>query len=268
MNQAFIVQDIFIYPIKSLQGIRFLEARVEEKGFRYDRRWMLVDQEGIFVSQRTDHKLALLQVELGVETLSVFPKSNPENFIHIPLAEAKGEEVSVTVWDDEVKARKVASQIDQWFSHFLGREVSLVQMPESSQRKVSPKYAVNSESVSFADGMPYLIIGQESLNDLNSRLDSPVLMDRFRPNVVFSGGTPFVEDGWGSIKIGDVAFQVVKPCARCVMITVDQETGKSGKEPLKTLASYRTVGNKVMFGQNMLALQEGVVKVGDRITLV
>lgn len=267
MNQSYVVQDIFIYPIKSLKGIRILEAKVEEKGFQYDRRWMLVDQEGLFVSQRTDHKLALLQVEFDGEMLSVFPKTNPENFIHIPLSEAKGEELMVKIWDDEVKARKVDSRIDQWVSHFLEKEVFLVQMPESTQRKVNSKYAVNSEPVSFADGMPYLIIGQESLNDLNSRLNSPVLMDRFRPNVVFSGGTPFGEDGWRKIKIGEVAFQIVKPCARCVMINVDQKTGKSNKEPLKTLASYRAVGNKVMFGQNMLALQEGVVKIGDLITL-
>jgi uncharacterized protein YcbX len=140
-------------------------------------------------------------------------------------------------------------------------------MHESTQRKVSPKYAVNDESVSFADGMPYLILGQESLDDLNSRLEKPVPMDRFRPNIVFSGGQPYVEDSWKKIRIGAVRFQVVKPCARCVLTTIDQETGLQGKEPLKTLAGYRTLGNKVYFAQNMVALETGTIRIGDQIRM-
>jgi len=140
-------------------------------------------------------------------------------------------------------------------------------MPVSSHRNMAPRYAVQGESVSFADGMPYVMIGQSSLDELNQRLEVPVPMNRFRPNLVFSGGQAFEEDQFTRIKVGEVDFQVVKPCARCVLITVDQQTGEKGKEPLATLATYRTVNNKVYFGQNAVALAPGIVCLGDLIQL-
>jgi uncharacterized protein YcbX len=144
-------------------------------------------------------------------------------------------------------------------------DLDLVVMPESSHRKMDPRYAVQGESVSFADGMPYVMIGQASLDELNQRLEVPISMDRFRPNLVFSGGEAYAEDQFKQLQIGEVEFQVVKPCARCVMITVNQQTGEKGKEPLATLATYRTVNNKVYFGQNAVALAPGIVRVGDPI---
>jgi hypothetical protein len=138
-------------------------------------------------------------------------------------------------------------------------------MPESSHRKMDPRYAVQGESVSFADGMPYVMIGQASLDELNQRLEVPISMDRFRPNLVFSGGEAYAEDQFKQLQIGEVEFQVVKPCARCVLITVNQQTGEKGKEPLATLATYRTVNNKIYFGQNAVALAPGIVRVGDPI---
>lgn len=266
MEKKLIVQDIFIYPIKSLGGIRLSEAVVEEKGFQYDRRWMLVDEEGVFVSQRDYPQLALFSVDLGENELIVYQRKNKENSVQIPFDEASGPELMVTIWDDQVLAKVVHPEISQWFSEILGLQVNLVVMPENSHRKVDPRYAVNGESVSFADGMPYLLIGQESLNDLNCKLENPVPMDRFRPNVVFSGGTPFLEDSLRKVKIGEVDFQIIKPCARCVMTTVDQETGVKGKEPLKTLSSYRTLNGKVYFGQNLVALQSGKIRIGDLIS--
>lgn len=266
MEKQLVVQDIFIYPIKSLGGIRLSEAIVEEKGFQFDRRWMLVDEGGTFITQREWHQLALLSVSLGKNSLRVSHKTTPDLALEIPNEEATGPELLVTVWDDQVLAKIVNPEISQWFSDFLGFQVHLVIMPESSHRKVDPRYAVHGESVSFADGMPYLLIGQESLNDLNSRLDQPVTMDRFRPNIVFSGGTPFLEDSLRKIRIGKVDFQIVKPCARCVLTTVNQDTGEKNKEPLKTLASYRTVNHKVYFGQNMVALQSGKIKIGDLVS--
>ena len=139
-------------------------------------------------------------------------------------------------------------------------------MPPSTKRKLKPKYAVNGESVSFADGMPFLLIGQASLDDLNSRLDDPVSMNRFRPNLVFAGGSPFQEDEWDTIMIGNARFKITKPCARCVVTTVDQQTGQKSKEPLATLATFRNVDGKVMFGQNMLLLGGDRVQIGDQIT--
>jgi uncharacterized protein len=265
MENQLIIQDIFIYPIKSLGGIRVSEAVVEEKGFQHDRRWMLVDQKGMFISQRDFPQLALLAVRVEVNELVVFHKKDQEKAVKIPVDLASGPELMVTVWDDQVLAKTVDPSLDQFFSDFLGFSVRLVVMPENSRRKVDPRYALNGESVSFADGMPYLIIGQESLNDLNSRLEDPVTMDRFRPNLVFTGGVPYIEDSLREIKIGELDFQIVKPCARCVMTTVDQASGIKGKEPLKTLASYRTFNNKVYFGQNVVALQSGKIRVGDVI---
>lgn len=268
MNGMLRVQDIFIYPIKSLKGIRLESAKVLERGFQYDRRWMLVDREGLFLTQRTHHQMALIQVELQDNHLLVSTQINQDNPIQIPFDRKLESQIEVEVWDDRMLANLVDPTFDQWFSEVLGIDCRLVVMPESTQRKVSLKYSVNSESVSFADGMPYLIIGQESLNHLNSKLTQKVTMNRFRPNIVFSGGESYTEDNWKNIKIGDVDFCVVKPCARCVLITVDQETGEKSKEPLRTLASYRTLNNKVYFGQNALALQEGVLRVGDSIQLI
>ncbi len=268
MEQLLIVQDIFVYPIKSLGGIRLSKAVVEERGFRHDRRWMLVDDAGMFITQRRHPNLALFQVDMGEGGLTVFYKNGNGTSVKIPFDVAVGPELMVTVWDDQVLAKIVHPDLNRWFSHFLGFQVSLVVMPEAVHRKVDAKYAVHSESVSFADSMPYLLIGQESLIDLNSRLESPVPMNRFRPNIVFSGGRPYLEDSFHKIRIGELEFQIVKPCARCVMTTVDQATGEKGKEPLKTLSSYRASNGKVLFGQNAVALQAGEIKVGDAISMI
>lgn len=262
-----IIQDLYVYPIKSLAGVRLQEAKVEERGFELDRRWMLIDEDGQFLSQRTFPQMALVQVEIEAESLKVFHIASPTDFVRIPFDE-EGEEISsVTVWDDEMPAQFVNPTIDAWFSKVLGTNARLVKMPLSTVRKVDPRYAVYGESVSFADGMPYLLIGQASLDDLNEKLESAVPMNRFRPNIVFSGGEPFIEDSFGEIQVREVQMKVVKPCARCVMITVDQETGVKAAEPLKTLAGYRKVGNKVLFGQNVVALSGGIIKVGDKLKL-
>ncbi len=265
MNQPLFVQNLYLYPIKSLGGISVQEAEVEERGFKYDRRWMLVDPSGEFLTQRQHPKLALLQVALGKSELTVFSKVDSSRKITFDLEMNSGKEMQVKVWGDEVAALQVAPTVSAWFSDFLGMDVELVVMPESSHRKLDPRYAVQEESVSFADGMPYVIIGQASLDELNGRLADPVGMDRFRPNLVFSGGDAYAEDQFKQLQIGEVEFQVVKPCARCVMITVDQEKGTKGKEPLATLATYRSQGAKVYFGQNAVSLTQGIVRVGDPI---
>ncbi|MBN3584531.1 MOSC domain-containing protein [Algoriphagus aestuarii] len=268
MHSNYLIQDIFIYPIKSLGGVSVKEAWVEDKGFQHDRRWMLVKRNGTFLSQRECPKMALLQVLLAQDALLVFEKNDRNNQIRIPFEELTGDQIEVQVWDDVVKAVSVNKDFDRWFSKTLGVEVTLVKMPLATERKVDPKYAKNGEIVSFADGMPYLIIGQSSLNDLNGKLEVPLPMDRFRPNVVFSGGKPFAEDQMKAIRIGDLEFSIIKPCARCVMTTIDQNTAAKGKEPLRTLASYRTVGNKVLFGQNMVALNTGKIRVGDPLAVI
>ena len=260
------LQDIYIYPIKSLGGIRLEEAILEERGLKYDRRWMLVDDRGMFLSQRDHPKMAFLQTKLTKDSLLVLLKQKPEVSIEIPFEAKTNDMISVTVWDDEVIGQIVDYRLNDWFSEQLGLSCKLVKMPDSTLRKLPTKYAVNDESVSFADGMPYLVIGQASLDDLNSKLELPVPMDRFRPNLVFSGGKAFEEDKWEKVKIGESLFKITKPCARCVMTTVDQTTGKKSKEPLKTLSNYRNVNGKVMFGQNMLLLEGEKIRVGELLT--
>jgi len=259
------LQDIYVYPIKSLGGIRLDEAVVEERGLRYDRRWMLVDKGGIFLTQRKYEKMALIQVELEEDGLRVFLKKEPDNQIMVPYGLRSGKVLPVDIWEDTVNAELVDERISDWFSRQLDIPCDLVVMPQSTERKLKPQYAVNGESVSFADGMPYLIIGQASLDDLNKRLEEPVPMQRFRPNFVFSGGEPFAEDKWDSIQIGESKFKITKPCARCVMVTIDQESAKKGKEPLKTLATYRLMDKKILFGQNMLLLYGQSVRIGDDV---
>ncbi len=265
MQSQLKVSGLFIYPIKSLGGISLSEAEVLERGFKYDRRWMLVDAEGMFITQRTYPQLALLRISLEPEGLLVFHVNQPEENLKVPFAAVAVEKKRIIIWDDEVEADLLSHEYGDWFSKFLGFRVDLVKMPDLGVRPVDPRYSEKDENVSFADGMPYLIIGEESLKDLNERLDEPVPMNRFRPNIVFSGGQAFEEDKWSYLDIGDVKFKGVKPCARCVLTTVNQDTGVTGKEPLKTLAGYRNFENKVLFGQNALALGPGMVRVGDEI---
>jgi uncharacterized protein YcbX len=259
------LQDIYIYPIKSLGGISVDEACTEERGLQYDRRWMLVDKQGRFLSQRSHPEMALLQVVLEENGFRVFRKQNRDKNILIPFEPRSSKMIPVQIWDDDVEGQLVDIEISRWFSSQLSTECELVYMPSNVRREVDPDYAVNQETVSFADGMPYLLIGQASLEDLNNRLDEPVPMNRFRPNLVFAGGDPYLEDEWEELLVGETLFRMVKPCARCVITTTDQENGVRGKEPLQTLSSYRKVNNKVLFGQNMVLIKGQQIKTGASV---
>ena len=262
------LQDIYIYPIKSLGGISLSQAEVQQRGLKYDRRWMLTDNNGNFLSQRTFAQMALLQVGIMQEGLMVSHKKGKMNSLTIPLNVATGKEVKVNIWEDSCTAVEVGVDADKWFSQALGMPCQLVYMPDTTQRPVDDDYAFNNEIVSFADAYPLMMIGQSSLDELNSRLASPIGMNRFRPNLVFNGGTPFCEDSFKEFHVGDIVFHAVKPCARCVMTTIDQEDGVKGQEPLRTLAAYRTVNNKVMFGQNLLPKNFGILKRGDKVEVL
>ncbi len=161
----------------------------------------------------------------------------------------------------------ITQQIDSWFSEIIGIKCHLVKMPETTKRVVDESYAKN-KIVSFADGYPFLIIGQASLDDLNSRMEIPLPMNRFRTNFVFTGGNPFEEDNWKKFKIGNLKFEAVKPCARCVITTTNQETAERLHEPLLTLSKFRKIDNKVMFGMNVVCESTGEIKVGDKIELI
>ena len=174
----------------------------------------------------------------------------------------------VTIWDDCCEAQHVSGEADKWFSEKLDFSCRLVYMPESTKRKVDSSYAIDNDITSFADDYHILLIGEASLQDLNSRLEKPLPMNRFRPNFVMEGGMPYEEDTMEQFSINDINFYGVKLCSRCIVTTTDQETGIAGKEPLKTLATYRGFNNKVLFGQNVLCGGEGMIKIGDEIRVV
>jgi uncharacterized protein YcbX len=266
------LSEIWVYPIKSLGGIQLQESNITDRGLELDRRWMLIDSDNRFLSQREHPELALLQPEISNGVLRVTYK-NQIDFIEFAARPTflKGSlKIKVTVWDDTVLAYEENTEVSNWFSKILKNSVRLVYMPDESHRKLDSKYAVSSyDSNSFSDGFPFLIIGQASLNELNSRLKVPVSMNRFRPNFVFTNGEAFEEDTWSRFSIGDMSFIGVKPCSRCVMTTVDQDKGVFlGKEPLKTLAKFRNFNNEVYFGQNVIGLGLGTVSVGDAISVL
>ncbi|MCO6480261.1 MAG: MOSC domain-containing protein [Phaeodactylibacter sp.] len=264
------ITTLLTYPIKSLAGISLPRARVEARGLAYDRRWMLVDRDGLFLSQREIPRLALLLPDFSVDSLIVRHRYEGLEPLAVPLhPEEKAEEMEVQVWEDKCRALRVSREADEWFSAVLGAECHLVYMPEESRRPLDPSYGRPGEITGFADSCPLLVIGESSLADLNSRLESPVPMNRFRPNIVFAGGRPYEEEGWESFRIGEAFFRGIRPCSRCQVTTINQETADVGQEPLRTLASYRRQGKKVVFGLHASWVAEKGktphVQVGDEI---
>ncbi len=245
---------IHIYPVKSLSGISLESSVVERRGLQYDRRWMLVDAQGVFVSQRQFPAMVLIGTAIEPPFLVLFDRNNPGDRVAVPLDIRPDpvHEIAVEVWNEPCAGIPVSAEADLWLSSKLGAPLRLVGMPVTSIRPADERYAPEGHYVSFADGYPFLAISEESLADLNSRLAVPVPMDRFRPNLVFAGGTAYGEDLWSDFRIGDQLFRGVKPCARCMMTTIDQQTSAQNAEPLRTLSTYRKQGNKVLFGQNVI----------------
>lgn len=259
------ISEIYIYPIKSLGAVSIESCEVQTQGFKYDREWMLTDLSGNFLSQRKIPQMSFFKVSILENGLSVVHKNFPEQILQIPFELKSPEKQMVSIWEDQLPALLVDPLIDEWFSNMLGLKCRLVRLDRENKRMVKSKYQVNGEHVSFADSMPYLLIGRSSLDELNSRLDQKIPMLRFRPNIVFTGGAPFEEDDWKQINIGKLTFKITKPCARCVMTTIHLETGKMGKEPLRTLTHYRQQNGKVLFGQNMITLEKGTLNIGDGV---
>ena len=263
------ISEISIYPVKSLRGITVSSAVVEDRGLRLDRRWMIVDEMRKFLTQREFPVMAAIEVAVDAEQLTA---SYGGSSVTVPFVPSDAAFANVKVWSSSVKAKPNSDQVNDWLSGILGIKCSLFTMTRESKRIVNPFYAVRKfdDLLSFADGYPFMLIGQGSLDDLNSRLDSTVPMNRFRPNFVVAGSEPFAEDTWKRVRIGETVFHVVKPCERCVMPTIDQSAGvKSGPEPLKTLSSFRTINGKLLFGQNLIAEKPGgTVKIGDSLEVI
>lgn len=247
--------QINIYPVKSCRGITLSRAELTLFGLKNDRRWMVVDASGTFLSQRSIPRMALIETSLSEDSLTL--KAPGCETIEIPFQWKNPLPRTVTIWDDTCTAQDCGDNAAEWFTHFLETESRLVTMGGSFSRSVNKKYAHQADQVGFADAFPLLLISSASLRDLNGRLDLPVPMNRFRPNLVVSGCEPFAEDFWKRFSIGELKFEVSKPCARCTVPTVDQSNGIQGKEPLTTLATYRKGNDKdVFFGQNLLNEQK------------
>lgn len=270
------ISGLFIYPIKGCAGIRLTSSVVEAKGLRFDRRWMLVHADtGGFLSQRSHSQLATLVVAVAEDgTLSVSTgETKTFSIPFIPDEELRRREV--TVWSYTGPALDAGNDAASFFSDSFGLPVRLVRTPEDFTRRINPKYAVTPEdSTGFADGYPVLVTTEPSLVDLNNRLDTPVPMNRFRPNIVLRGSwTAWSEDSWRTIRCGEVLYHSAKPCGRCLVTTIDQETGKKmDAEPLVTLAKFRrdAESNNVNFGMNLIPDIDSIgnqLYIGDPVTV-
>ncbi|HEY3312623.1 MAG TPA: MOSC N-terminal beta barrel domain-containing protein [Anaerolineales bacterium] len=266
MSQACLT-TISIYPVKSMRGQDVDSARVERMGLENDRRFMVVDADGVFLTQREHARMALIKPVLKPGSLNLAAPGMDE----LTFATRRmGKSMLVDIWRSSgVHAIDQGDPAAEWLTAFLGQPARLVRFADDHRRLVDPTYALQPDDhVGFADGFPLLIISQESLEDLNSRMEKPIPMNRFRPNLVVSGVLPFAEDTWRRIRIGQVEMALVKPCARCNIPTIDQDTGEAGKEPNTTLAKYRRVNGKVMFGVNVIPVSTGRLQLGDALEVL
>ncbi len=258
------LEEIWIYPLKGAAGISVPSWELDAVGLAHDRRWMLVDAEGHFRSQRSDPALCRVRPSIVDGALRLDTGELPT--LALPLELEEGPPHRVRIWSDDVSAR--ASPLgSEWFTAALGSPCTLVYLPEGAARACDPRIARGSR-VGFADAFPLLLTSTESLAELNGRLEVPVPMDRFRPNFVVTAGTSYAEDEWTEIQIGGIGFRAVKPCVRCVVVTVDQQTGQGGTEPLRTLSSYRKTDGGVTFGQNLVHLDRGTIRAFSRVELL
>jgi uncharacterized protein YcbX len=259
------LSGLFIYPIKSCAGIALEQAEVVERGLAFDRRYMLVDPSGAFLTQREVPQLCRVATALEHEQLMVAAPGMPRLALPLrPAEDVSFERRPYRVWDSAGSALAHPDG-SRWFSELLKDDVTLLYMPDSERRAVNPSRARRGEIVSFADAYPLLLMSEASLHDLNQRLSKPVDMRRFRPNLVISGGEPYGEDGFATMRIGALSFRGVKRCERCVVTTVDPDTGERGDEPLRTLARYRLEDSNVWLGMNLIPDDYGALRVGDAV---
>ena len=256
----YVVKELYIYPIKSLAGIRVESAKAEEMGFENDRRWMLIDEENQFITQRKYPNLSQFYPKINEGKIVILHQNTTHEFF---IKETVGEPILSTVWDDETKVFEVNKATSKWFSETLGFTCKLVKIINKGDRKHNSSKLNTTLNVSLADGYPYLLIGSESLNFLNKKLDEKITMARFRPNIVVSGLIAHEEDSFENFQIGTVKFKNAKPCGRCIMVNNNPMNGIVKIEPLHTLSSYRKVDNSILFGTNVMCLNEGEISIGD-----
>ncbi|MCW8988344.1 MAG: MOSC domain-containing protein [Gammaproteobacteria bacterium] len=259
------VSRLSIYPVKSCRGISQYSSYVEEFGLKNDRRWMVVDEHGVMLTQRKIARMCLIQPELNATGLTLAAESMLQLQVDVPLAT---QTYTVKVWKDECLAYDAGDEAAHWLSQFLSTKCRLVYFPADEFRQVDLDYARVGDKTAFSDGFPLLLISQASLDDLNQRLVIPVPMSRFRPNLVVAGCEAYAEDSWKKIQIGSITCRIVKPCSRCVIPSINIETAEREEEPTKTLISYRKRDNKIYFGQNVIAEMNGQIDVGMPVTII
>lgn len=262
------ISSLHIYPVKGCRAVDLSEAAIERRGLAHDRRWMIVDATGRFVSQREIPRLATVTAGIDGGALRL---SHDSGHIAVTTPGEGAPRLSVTLWKQQVEGYAGNDAADAWLSDYLGQPCRLVWQGELP-RAVSPQYAAEGTMASYADGFPLLVAVTESLDDLNRRMAAPLPMNRFRPNIVITGAHAWAEDGWRRITIGPVTLDLPKPCTRCVVTATDQQTGaKEGNEPLATLKSFRLLRTPaltgVVFGQNAVPLATGTVKIGDTVAV-
>ncbi|MBI5825683.1 MAG: MOSC domain-containing protein [Chloroflexi bacterium] len=269
------LSNLTYYPIKACRGFDLQASNVERMGLEHDRRMMVVTPEGEFLTQREYPKLALITPTLRLRSAPLSENDSvtlsAPNFDSIQFGiQRSGATIPVNIWKSEgVSAVDQGEESAQWLSDWLGTPVRLVHIADGFLRKVNSDYAVNADDhTGFADGYPILILSEASLQDLNSKLDSALPMNRFRPNIVVKDCAPFAEDSWKRIRIGDVEMALVKPCARCEVTTTDQVTLERKKEPLKTLGGYRKHKLGAIFGMNVIPLNEGRLEIGMEVEIL
>lgn len=258
-----IVSKLYEYPVKGLLGNELCCATVNKRGLAMDRRWMLVDDKGEFISQRQLPALTqFLPAHQDYLTIKHLPSGDSKSIVAAEFRDLH----KVIVWGQECSAHSAVNGINQWLSDKLKAPVRLVYMDDYDIRPVES--ASKNDIVSFADGYPVLLTSEASLDDLNNRLDDAVGINRFRSNIVIDGDIPYAEDNWQRIKIGNVVFKVIKQCARCHVINIDQDSGLATKEPLETLNTYRKDGNKVNFGINLIPETTGILHEEDKVIVL
>lgn len=262
MSAVHVVKEIYIYPIKSLAGISCKNALAEEMGFENDRRWMLIDAENQFITQREHRILSQFYPQISDGKISITFQDQKHEF---SIDENLDSPIKVNVWDDKSEVVEVNKSTSKWFTERLGFECKLVKIIKSGDRKHESSRLKETFNVSLADGYPYLMIGTESLDFLNEKLKEKITILRFRPNIVISSQNAHEEDNFDTFSIGEVKFKNVKPCGRCIMVNNDPQNGNLKKEPLKTLSTYRNVNNSVLFGTNIVSLNSGIISVGDEV---
>jgi uncharacterized protein len=260
------ISGLFVYPVKGARGYSPPVARLDEFGLQHDRRWMVVDEAGHFVTPREHARLAL--VDTAIESDSLLVGAEGAGTARVPLRQEEGGLRDVQVWNDRADAVDAGDDAAGVLSQHLGFAVRLVRMPARTRRQVGLDYGAPGDRVAFADAFPLLIVSEASLDELNRHLDPPVPMLRFRPNIVVGETQPHEEDTWRRVRLGRVECDVVKPCGRCVVTTLDLATATPGKEPLRTLARYRRWETHVWFGQNAIHRGTGPLHVGETVEVL